>query len=92
MKSMAMQELHAAGTSEASRSAVATWREAHHRFRLLAIMDHGKSSALPEAWQSYRNVEEARMGAQQMLHNHRVLRVAIIEDGIPLRFVEWVGR
>jgi hypothetical protein len=56
------------------------------------MMLQGTASALPEAWQSYRNVKEARMGAQQMLHNHRVLRVAIIEDRIPLQFVEWVGR
>ena len=92
MKSMAMQELHAAGTSEASRSAVATWREAHHRFRLLAIMVHGKSSALPEAWQSYGTIDTARSGAREMLNDQRVLRVAIIEDRPPLQFVEWVGR
>jgi hypothetical protein len=26
------------------------------------------------------------------LHNHRVLRVAIVEDRIPMQFVEWIGR
>jgi len=87
-----MRVLHRAKTSEARPTVATTWDEAYHRYRLLAMMRQGTASALPEAWQSYRNVEEARMGAQQMLHNHRVLRVAIIEDRIPLRFVEWIGR
>ena len=39
-----------------------------------------------------RTVEEVRIGAREMLHNHRVLRVAIVEDRIPLQFVEWVNR
>jgi hypothetical protein len=56
------------------------------------MMVQGTASKLPEAWQSYRNVEEARMGAHAMLRNHRVLRVAIVEDRIPLQFVEWVSR
>jgi len=90
MKSVAMRELHAAGTSEASRSAVAT--EAHHRFRLLAMMVHGKSSALSEAWQSYGTIDTARSGAREMLNDQRVLQVAIIEDRPQLQFVEWVGR
>lgn len=54
--------------------------------------DHALARDLGKAWQSYRNVEEARLGAHEMLHNHRVLRVAIVEDRIPLQFVEWVGR
>jgi hypothetical protein len=56
------------------------------------MMVQGTASKLPEAWQSYGNVEEARMGAHAMLRNHRVLRVAIVEDRIPLQFVEWVSR
>jgi hypothetical protein len=92
MKNVAMRELHAAATSEASRSAVATWREAHHRFRLLAMMVHGKSSALPEAWHSYGTIDAARSGAREMLNDQRVRQVAIIEDRPPLQFVEWVGR
>jgi len=92
MKNVATRALHAAGTSEASRSAIATWSEAHHRYRLLAMMVHGTASALPEAWQSYGTVEEARIGARDMLDNPFVLQVAIIEDRPPLQFVEWVGR
>ena len=57
-----------------------------------STMVQGTAAALPEAWQPYRTVDEARVGAQEMLHNHRVLRVAIVEDRIPPQFVEWVGR
>jgi hypothetical protein len=64
----------------------------HQRFRLLATMVQGTASALPEAWQRYRNVEDARSGAREMMRNHRVLRVAIVEDSIPPQFVEWIGR
>jgi hypothetical protein len=92
MKDEEMRELHAVRTSEARPSVVITWDEVSHRYRLLAMMVQGTASALPQAWRSYRNVEEARIGAQEMLHNDRVLRVAIIEDHIPLQFVEWVVR
>jgi hypothetical protein len=92
MKNEKVRALQAAGTTEGGRSAVIAREEAYHRYRLLATMVQGTASALPEAWQSYRNVEEARTSAREMLHNHRVLRVAIVEDRIPLQFVEWVGR
>jgi hypothetical protein len=91
MKNDELREVHAVGTSEVGRNVVGR-EEAHHRYRLLATMVQGTAAALPEAWQSYRSVEEARIGAREMLHNHRVLRVAIVEDCIPLQFVEWVGR
>jgi hypothetical protein len=55
-------------------------------------MEHGTTGALPEAWQSYGTVEKARIGAREMLHNQRVLQVAIIDDRPPLQFVEWVRR
>lgn len=92
MKIDDMQELAAAGTNESDRTAVTAREEASHRFRLLATMVQGTAAALPEAWQSYRNVGEARLAARQMMRNHRVLRVAIVEDRIPLQFVEWVAR
>jgi hypothetical protein len=92
MKNEELWEVQPVGTSEAGRSDVAKRKEAYYRYRLLATMVQGTAAALPEAWQSYRSVEEARIGAREMLHNHRVLRVAIVEDRIPLQFVEWVGR
>ena len=82
----------AAATNEAGQGAVSAREKAYLRYRLLATMVQGTAAALPEAWQPYRTVDEARVGAQEMLHNHRVLRVAIVEDRIPPQFVEWLGR
>jgi hypothetical protein len=55
-------------------------------------MVKGTAGRLPEAWQSYGTVEDARNGAREMLHNHRVLRVGIVDDRSPLQLVEWVDR
>ena len=52
----------------------------------------GQRPHCPRHGSPTETVEEARIGAREMLHNHRVLRVAIVEDRIPLQFVEWVGR
>ena len=60
--------------------------------RLLATMVQGTAAAVPETWQTFRTLGEARIGAREVLHNHRVLRVAVVEDRIPLQFVEWVNR
>ena len=92
MKNEEFRELHVEGTSEAGRNAVIARDNAYHRYRLLATMVQGTAAALPETWQTFGTVEEARVGAREMLHNHRVLRVAVVEDRIPLQFVEWVGR
>ena len=92
MKNEKLRELHAAGRSEAGPSVVTARDQANHRYRLLAMLGHGTAGALPEAWQCYGTVEEARIGAREMLHNQRVLQVAIVEDRPPLQFVEWVCR
>lgn len=92
MKNEEFRELHMEGTSEAGRSAVIARADAYDHYRLLATMVQGTAAALPERWQTYRTIEEARVGAREMLHNHRVLRVAVVEDRIPPQFVEWVGR
>ena len=65
--------------------------DACHRFRLVATMVQGTAAVLPEAWRSYRNVDEARLAAREMLRNQRVLRVAIVADDPPLQFIEWVA-
>jgi len=53
-------------------------------------MSKGTPGVLPEAWRSYANVEEARIGARSALQDARVLKVAIVEDDDnPLRLVEW---
>ncbi len=51
----------------------------------------GDGSHATRAWQSYAEIE-AQSGAREMLRNHRVLRVALVEDRIPMQFVEWIGR
>ena len=80
----------AAATNEAGPKSV-TARE-DRGYRLLATMVQGTAAALPESWQVYPPVDDARNGAGEMLHNHRVLRVAIVTDRVPPQFVEWVGR
>ena len=53
-------------------------------------MSKGTPGVLPEAWRSYVNVDEARIGARTALQDARVLKVAIVEDDDnPLRLVEW---
>jgi len=84
MKTSQMRELSAAPPSEADSSSVIAARDAvHDRFRLLATMVQGTAATLSEAWQPYRNVAEARLAAREMMRNHRVLRVAIVEDRVP---------
>jgi hypothetical protein len=92
MKTDAMPDLAAEATSERSRDTGTAHAERSPQFRLVATMVQGTASALRQAWQPYRNVDEARRAAQEMMRNHRVLRVAIVEDRIPPQFVEWVGR
>ena len=54
-------------------------------------MSHGIPDVLPEAWQSYGNLEDARTGALTALRDARVLGVAIVDDhSSPLRLVEWI--
>jgi hypothetical protein len=69
-----------------------TQEQPWHQFPLLATMVQGTAATLPEAWQSYRNVDEARLAAREMIQSRRVWRVAIVEDRMPMQFVEWVGR
>jgi hypothetical protein len=66
-------------------------REPSYRLRLLIVMSQGIAGAIPEAWRSYVQIEDARASALEALRNPQVLRVAIVEDNIPLRLVEWVG-
>jgi hypothetical protein len=79
----------------AERYGTRATREPDHRLRLLIVMAQGLAGALPEAWRSYAQIEDARASASEALRNPQVLRVAIVEDESgstnPLRFVEWVG-
>ena len=59
--------------------------------RLPPIMRQGTASSIAETWVRYVSIEDARVGAKQMYHNDRVLRVMLVVDG-PGSFVEWIER
>jgi hypothetical protein len=60
-------------------------------FRLRPIMRQGSAASIPETWEHYASVEEARAGAKHMYHDDRVLRVMLVVDSLG-SFVEWIER
>ena len=60
-------------------------------FRLRPIMRQGTAASIPETWNHYASIEDARAGAKQMYHNDRVLRVMLVVDSDG-SFVEWIER
>ncbi len=54
-------------------------------------MRQGTATGIPETWEHYASVENARAGAKDMYHDDRVLRVMLVEDSIGT-FVEWIER
>lgn len=64
----------------------------HPRYRLQGNMRRGTASSLAGTWSPYATLEEARDAAREMVKDDRVLRVTIVEDALPPRFVEWVNR
>ena len=75
----------------ASRAGIGR-EERRPAFRLRAIMRQGTAASLPGTWEHYLTIEDARVGTRPMYHDDRVLRVTIVTDGLPSRFVEWVER
>ena len=61
-------------------------------FRLRAIMRQGTAASLPAVWERYATIDAARAAVRGMYSNDRVLRVMIVTDDVPPRFVEWVER
>lgn len=61
-------------------------------FRVRPIMRQGTASSIPETWERYGTLEMARAAVKQTYHDDRVLRVFIVTDDVPPRFVEWVER
>jgi hypothetical protein len=61
-------------------------------FRLRAIMRQGTAAGLPAVWERYATIDAARAAVRGMYSNDRVLRVLIVTDDVPPRFVEWVER
>ena len=76
----------------------APWASPHHAgdpdpgYRLQANMRRGTGSSLAGTWSPYVTIEEAREAAREMLRDDRVVRVTVVEDTLPPRFVEWVNR
>ena len=61
-------------------------------FRVRPIMRQGTASSIPETWTRFATLQEARQAVKAMYHDDRVLRVFIVTDEAPPRFVEWVER
>ena len=54
-------------------------------------MRQGSAASIPETWEHYASVEDARAGAKHMYHDDRVLRVMVVVDSLG-SFVEWIER
>ena len=61
-------------------------------FRLRPIMRQGTASSIPDTWTRFATLDEARQGVKAMYHDDRVLRVFVVSDEVPPRFVEWAER
>ena len=61
-------------------------------FRLLPIMRQGIGSSIPETWEHFATLTEARRAVKHMYEDDRVLRALIVTDTAPAHFVEWVER
>ena len=61
-------------------------------FRLVATMRRGSSTSLPQASAHYDSIEDARLGAAELLREDRILKVMIVRDEFPGGYVEWVDR
>ena len=60
-------------------------------YKLHGIMRQGTiDSALTSV--PYATLEEARVGARELLRDARVLRAMIVWNEVPPRFAEWVER
>jgi hypothetical protein len=60
-------------------------------YRLRPTMRQGTASSVPETWEHYASVEDARAGAKHMYHDDRVLRVMLVFDSSG-SFVDWIER
>ena len=63
-----------------------------HPFRLRPIMRQGTASSIPQTWERFAALADARSAAKSMYHDDRVLRIFIVIDECPPQFVEWIDR
>jgi hypothetical protein len=61
-------------------------------FRIRPVMRQGTASSVTETWERYDTLESARAAIKRAYHDDRVLRMFIVTDEVPPRFVEWVER
>ena len=61
-------------------------------FTLRPMMRQGTAASVPGTWERHPTADAARAAAKQMYHDDRVLRVLIVENDVPPRFVDWVER
>ena len=64
----------------------------HAAFRLQVNVRRGNGSNLPGASSRYLALDDAREAARELLRDERVLRVTVVAETLPPRFVEWVNR
>jgi hypothetical protein len=69
-----------------------TTPEAPAAFRLQANMRRGTGSSVSATWRAYSSIDRAREAARDALRDDRVLRITVVADTVPPRFVEWVNR
>ena len=61
-------------------------------FRLIPTMRRGSASALPQAAVPYPSINDARLGAAELLREDRILKIMIVRNEFPGGFVEWIDR
>jgi hypothetical protein len=55
-------------------------------------MRRGTGSVVAVTWQSYSTVDDARTAAREAFSDDRVLRMTVVTDTAPPRFVEQINR
>jgi hypothetical protein len=55
-------------------------------------MRRGSASALPQAAARYPSIQDARLGAAELLREDRILKIMIVRNEFPGGFVEWIDR
>lgn len=61
-------------------------------FRVRPVMRQGTASSIPDTWQPPGTLERVRAAVKHAYHDDRVLRMFVVTNEVPPRFVEWVER
>lgn len=61
-------------------------------YKLIATVRGGSTNS-PLVSARYSTLEDARAGSKQLMHeNARIIRVMIVVDQEPARFIEWIEK